>query len=86
MESPLSGKVCVCVSFFFYLSWTFACINIYRDSWYFSKLYFLLTEKYEKDAKKYWDVFYKRHQDKVSLPNFFYSLRRIAYLGITPVC
>ncbi|PON71715.1 Methyltransferase type [Parasponia andersonii] len=21
-------------------------------------------EKYEKDAKKYWDVFYKRHQDK----------------------
>lgn len=21
-------------------------------------------EKYEKDAKKYWDIFYKRHQDK----------------------
>lgn len=21
-------------------------------------------EKYERDAKKYWDVFYKRHQDK----------------------
>lgn len=23
------------------------------------------TAKYEKDAKKYWDVFYKRHQDRV---------------------
>ncbi|MQL85376.1 hypothetical protein Taro_017895 [Colocasia esculenta] len=22
-------------------------------------------EKYERDAKKYWDIFYKRHQDKV---------------------
>ncbi|KAL3330228.1 hypothetical protein AABB24_034202 [Solanum stoloniferum] len=21
-------------------------------------------DKYEKDAKKYWDIFYKRHQDK----------------------
>ncbi|KAM0043139.1 putative methyltransferase [Helianthus debilis subsp. tardiflorus] len=21
-------------------------------------------EKYEKDAKKYWDIFYKRHQDR----------------------
>ncbi|MCD9646441.1 hypothetical protein HAX54_036263 [Datura stramonium] len=21
-------------------------------------------EKYERDAKKYWDIFYKRHQDK----------------------
>lgn len=24
------------------------------------------ADKYEKDAKKYWDIFYKRHQDKVS--------------------
>lgn len=22
-------------------------------------------DKYEREAKKYWDVFYKRHQDKV---------------------
>ena len=26
---------------------------------------FCVLEKYERDAKKYWDVFYKRHQDKV---------------------
>lgn len=24
-----------------------------------------MTEKYERDAKRYWDIFYKRHQDKV---------------------
>lgn len=31
------------------------------------KIFFfgLVTEKYERDAKKYWDVFYRRHQDKV---------------------
>lgn len=23
------------------------------------------ADKYEKDARKYWDIFYKRHQDKV---------------------
>lgn len=32
----------------------------------FNTLHFSLAEKYERDAKKYWDVFYKRHQDKVS--------------------
>lgn len=25
----------------------------------------LFAEKYEREAKKYWDVFYKRHQDRV---------------------
>lgn len=28
-------------------------------------LFFIFAEKYERDAKKYWDMFYKRHQDKV---------------------
>lgn len=26
-----------------------------------------LSEKYERDAKKYWDIFYKHHGDRVSL-------------------
>jgi methyltransferase-like protein 6 len=25
------------------------------------------AEKYERDARRYWDIFYKRHEDKVSL-------------------
>ena len=24
-----------------------------------------VAEKYEREAKKYWDIFYKRHQDRV---------------------
>lgn len=28
-------------------------------------LEFFRAEKYERDAKKYWDIFYKRHQDRV---------------------
>uniref|UniRef100_A0A0A9FZT5 Uncharacterized protein n=1 Tax=Arundo donax TaxID=35708 RepID=A0A0A9FZT5_ARUDO len=23
-------------------------------------------EKYERDARRYWDIFYKRHEDKVT--------------------
>lgn len=39
------------------------------------------AEKYEKDAKKYWDLFYKRHQDRVSslllffIVSFFVSFK-----------
>jgi len=25
------------------------------------------AEKYERDARRYWDIFYKRHEDKVIL-------------------
>lgn len=32
---------------------------------------FFLAEKYEREAKKYWDIFYKRHQDKVGFPLSF---------------
>lgn len=28
-------------------------------------VYFCMAEKYEREAKKYWDNFYKRHQDRV---------------------
>jgi hypothetical protein len=26
-----------------------------------------VAEKYERDARRYWDIFYKRHEDKVTL-------------------
>jgi hypothetical protein len=29
-------------------------------------------EKYEREAKKYWDIFYKRHQDRVINNSFPY--------------
>lgn len=32
-----------------------------------------LEEQYQKKAKKYWDSFYKRHQNKVSLFTFIFS-------------
>ena len=38
----------------------------------FKKGFFFLAEKYEREAKRYWDVFYKRHQDKVSFSIVFY--------------
>lgn len=36
-------------------------IQVILNSWFLFS-----TDKYERDAKKYWDVFYKRHQDRVS--------------------
>jgi hypothetical protein len=29
------------------------------------------AEKYERDAKRYWDIFYKRHEDKVAFSTMF---------------
>lgn len=51
------------------------------------RICFRYIEKYERDAKKYWDVFYKQHQDKVGFPiRLSYSLsvdanHEISYLG-----
>lgn len=40
---------------------------IYFLNTIFSLLFLnIVAEKYEREAKKYWDSFYKRHQDKVS--------------------
>ena len=44
---------------------TFFAISINFASFFRSK-FGLFADKYERDAKKYWDIFYKRHQDKVS--------------------
>lgn len=35
-------------------------------------------DKYEKDAKKYWDIFYKRHQDKVTF--LFYLINPLIWV------
>jgi predicted PolB exonuclease-like 3'-5' exonuclease len=29
--------------------------------------FFADAEKYERDARRYWDIFYKRHEDKVAI-------------------
>jgi methyltransferase-like protein 6 len=42
----------------------------------FKSFCFLVAEKYEREAKRYWDVFYKRHKDKVS---FFNSIILLDY-------
>jgi hypothetical protein len=34
------------------------------------------AEKYERDARRYWDIFYKRHEDKVTLLPFFLARLR----------
>lgn len=31
---------------------------------------YVWADKYERDAKKYWDIFYKRHENRVSF-NWF---------------
>ncbi|RZC84836.1 hypothetical protein C5167_047621 [Papaver somniferum] len=41
----------------------------------------LWKEKYEKDAKKYWDVFYKRHQDKIPLVATYRNIFVHAYFN-----
>lgn len=38
---------------------------------------FSVAVKYEREAKKYWDNFYKRHQDRVSLLRFSLLLKVI---------
>lgn len=42
----------------------------YIDFW------FVFVEKYEREAKRYWDVFYKRHKDKVSFPTSNFSFNK----------
>ena len=52
------------LSFFFFLSAQFlAYINSIHVP---LNTMFCFTDKYERDAKKYWDQFYRRHQDRVS--------------------
>lgn len=59
-EYPPTGEVCLS------LSHSHGSANNFKA---FECWYFWLAEKYEREAKRYWDVFYKRHQDKVSIPN-----------------
>ena len=44
----------------------------YRLLFIIEYLYICLAEKYEREAKKYWDIFYKRHQDRVINNSFPY--------------
>lgn len=53
MERSLSLSSCVCVG----VAHVYILLNL--------TLSFSFAEKYERDAKKYWDIFYKRHEDRV---------------------
>lgn len=43
------------------------------------------AEKYEREAKKYWDVFYKRHADRVRFLNSYIKplLKELLWLNYT---
>lgn len=53
LSLSLSLFMCVCVG----VAHVYILLNL--------TLSFSFAEKYERDAKKYWDIFYKRHEDRV---------------------